>query len=112
MCYLILPFFIQCNSLKLSRLVIMLLFLNQSTADSDSFSSVWRSLFKLLQVVTMVLSSEKLCKLDFVSHKNKSFVKMLNRIGPSTEPCGKPESVVLKKLDILLIFTLCFRCFK
>ena len=37
---------------------------------------------------------------------------MLNMIGPSTEPCGTPESIVLKKLDILLIFTLCFQCFK
>ena len=42
--------------------------------------------------------------LDFVR-----FTKMLNRIGPSIEPCGTPDSILLKKLDILLIFTLCFR---
>ena len=47
-------------------LTIMLLLLNQSTADSDSFSSVWRRSFIFLQVRAMVLSSAKLCKSDFV----------------------------------------------
>ena len=82
----------------------MLLFLNQSTADSDFFSSVGRRSFRFLQVRAMVLSSAKLCKSDFVNHKNKSFIKMLNRIGPSINPCGTLESIVLKKLDVLLIF--------
>ena len=31
---------------------------------------------------------------------------MLNRIGPSIESCGTPKSIVLKKLDTLLMFTL------
>ena len=97
---------------NLSGLAIMLLFLNQSTADSDSFSSVRRRSFRFLQVTAMVLSSAKLCKSDFVSYKNKPFITMLSRIEPSIEPCGTPESIVLKKLDILLVFTLCFRCFK
>ena len=97
---------------NLSGLAIMLLFLNQSTADYDSFSSVRRRSFRFLQVTAMVLSSAKLCKSDFVSYKNKPFIKILSRIEPSIEPCGKPESIVLKKLDILLVFTLCFRCFK
>ena len=60
----------------------------------------------------MVLSFAKLCKSDFFSHKNKSFIKVLNRTGTSIEPCDTPESMVLKKLDILIIFTLCFRFFK
>ena len=97
---------------NLSGLAIMLLFLNQSTADSDSFSSVRRRSFRFLQVTAMVLSSAKLCKSDFVSYKNKPFIKMLSRIEPSIELCGKAESIVLNKLDILLVFTLCFRCFK
>ena len=80
----------------------MLFFLNQSTAVSDSFSSVWKSWLKFLQVTAMVLSSAKSFKSDFVSQNNKSFTKMLNRIGPSIEPFGTPESIVLKKLDILL----------
>ena len=56
----------------------------------------------------MVLSSAKLCKSYFFSHKNKSFTKLLNRIGPSIEPRDPPESMVLKKLDILLIFNFVF----
>ena len=84
----------------------MLLFLNQSTADSDSFSNVRRRSFRFLQLTAMVLSSAKLCKSDFVCYKNKSFIKMLNRIGPITEAHDTPDSLALKKLDILLIFTL------
>ena len=60
----------------------------------------------------MVLSSAKSCKPDFFSHKNESFIKIVNSIGPSIEPCGTLESIVEKKLDIFLIFTLCFRCYK
>ena len=98
---------------NLSGLAIMLLFLNQSIADSGSFSSVWRRSFRFLQVTVMVLSSAKLYKSDFVSHKNQSVTKMLNRIGPTIDPCGTPESIVLKETRyILLIFTLCFRWFK
>ena len=47
---------------------------------------------KLLEVTVMVLSS----KSDFISHKNKSARKILNRIGPSIEPCGNPERIDLK----------------
>ena len=106
MCYLILPFFIDNNSLKLIRIDYHVIVPKQSTADSDSFSGVRRRSFRFLQVAAMVLSSAKLCKSDFVSHKNKSLIKMLNKIGPSIHPCGTPESMVLKKLDMLLIFTL------
>ena len=80
------------------------MFLNPSTADSDSFSSAWRGSFRFLQVTAMVLSSAKLCKSDFVSHKNKSFIKMLNRIGPRIDPCGTPESIVLKKTIYIVNF--------
>ena len=89
----------------------MFLVLSKSIADSDSFSSVRRRSFRSLQVTLMILSSAKLCNSDFVSHKNKSFIKTLNRNEPSIEPCGTPKSIALKKLDILLIFTLCFRFF-
>ena len=53
----------------------MLLFLSQSIANSDSFSSVWRRLFKFFQVTAMVLSSAKLSISDLVSHENKTFIK-------------------------------------
>ena len=114
MCYLILISFIHNNIIawNLSGLAIVILYLNRSTADSNSFSSVWRRSFKLFEVTEMVLSSAKFCKSDSASHKNKSFIKILNRIGPITGPCGTPESVTLKQLDILLIFKLCFWGFK
>ena len=91
MCYLILLSFTHNNSLKLIRIDIYVIFLHQYIAVSDSFSNVWKRLFKLLQVSAMVLSSAKLCKSDFVSHNNKLFIKMLNRVGPSIEPCRTPE---------------------
>ena len=59
----------------------------------------------------MVLSSGKLCQSDLVGHKIKSFIKILNWIGPSIEACGTPEIIVLIKINILLISTLCFWCF-
>ena len=112
MCYLILPSFIHNNSLKLLRIGYHVIVPKPIYPDSDSFLSVRRRSFRFLQVTATVLSSAKLCESDFVSHKNKSFIKMLNRIGSSIDPCGTPESIVQKKIDILLIFTLCFRYFK
>ena len=50
---------------NLSRLAIMLLFLNQSIADFEFFSSVWQRLAKLLQVAAIVLSSAKSCRSEF-----------------------------------------------
>ena len=60
-------------------------------ADSNYFSKDWKGLFRFLKVTAMVLSSAKLCKSDFVSHMNKSFIKMLNRSGPSIESSGTPK---------------------
>ena len=64
----------------------MLLFLNQIIADFDSFLSVWQRLVKLLQVTAMILSSAKLCKSEFFSHKNRSVNNIWKKIGPSIEP--------------------------
>ena len=80
MCYCILPSFIY-NSVKPIRIgskPIMLLLLNQSTADSDSFSSVRRRLFRFLQATATVLSSAKLCKSDFVCHTITRFASVLS----------------------------------
>ena len=40
------------------------------------FLSVRRRSFRFLQVTAMLLLSAKLCKPDFVTHKDKSFIKM------------------------------------
>ena len=60
----------------------------------------------------MVLSSAKLCRSEFFSHKNRFLRNILNKIGPSTEPCGTPDRIFSKRLEILLIDTFCFRSFK
>ena len=39
-------------------------------------------------------------------------MKKLNKIGPSTEPCGTPDTTSLKELFELFIRTHCFRRFK
>ena len=90
----------------------MLLLLNQSKADSDSFSGVWQRLVKLLQVTAIVLLSAKLCRSKFFSHKSRSLRNILNKIGPSIEPCDTPDIIISKRLEILLIHTFCLRSFK
>ena len=37
---------------------------------------------------------------------------MLNNIGPSTEPCGTPDKIFKKSLQMLLILTHCLRFLK
>lgn len=62
----------------------MLLCLNQSTADSDSVSSVQKS-FILLYATAVVLS---FTKSECSIHKQRSLRNILNRSGPSMETCG------------------------
>ena len=40
--------------------------------------------------------------------KNKSFRKILNKIGRRTEPCGTPLSNAEQQLKVLLIFVAIF----
>ena len=84
----------------------MFLVLSKSIADSDSFSSVRRRSFRSLQVTLMILSSAKLCKSDFVSHKNKSFIKTLNRNEPSIEHCGTPKSIARYIVNFHTLFSI------
>ena len=81
---------------NLSALVIISFCLNQLTADSDSCPKVFKvfkSPVKVLQVAVIVLSSAKLCKADFLMHRNKSLRNVLKRIGPNIEPCGTPDKM-------------------
>ena len=70
-----LSFLFKIIALNLSALTIISLCLNQLTADSSSCFKVFKSSIKVLQVVVMVLSSAKLCKSNFLMHKNKSFIE-------------------------------------
>ena len=60
----------------------------------------------------MVLSSAKLCKSDFLMHRNKSLRNILKRIEPNIEPCGIPDKIFWNALKMLFILTFCFRSFK
>ena len=81
--------------------------LNQLTADSDSCSKVFKSPVKVLQVAMMVFL--KLCKSDFLMHRNKSLRNILKRIGPNIEPCGTPDKMFWNALKTLFILTFYFR---
>ena len=56
-----------------------------------------------------VLSSAKLQTSDFVMEKNKSFMNILKRRGPRTDPCGTPVLISHHELKDEPIFLLCFR---
>ena len=53
----------------------------------------------------MVLSSTKLSRSEFFSHK-------IDQIGPNIEPCDRPDRIILKRLKMLLTDTFCFHSFK
>ena len=57
----------------------------------------------------MVLSLAKLCKSDFLLHRNESLRNILKRIGPNIEPCGTPDKIFWNALKMLFILTFCFR---
>ena len=71
------PFFIHNNILKLIRIGYHVIVLK------PIYRWFWRWLFRFLQATAMLLLSAKSCKSEFVSHKNNSFIKTENRIGPS-----------------------------
>ena len=45
-------------------------------------------------------------------HRNRSLRNILKRIGPNIEPCGTPDKMFWKALEMLFILTFCFRSFK
>ena len=49
-----------------------------------------------------VLSSAKLCTDAFLMQKKKPFKNAINNIGQTTEPCGTPEIMSLKSLQIII----------
>ena len=49
----------------------------------------------------MVLSSTKIYKLTALYQRNRSLIKMLKRIGPTTETCIIPVSNSLERLCVI-----------
>ena len=78
---------------NLSELTIISFCFNQRTADLDSCSKVFKIPVKVLQMVEMILSPARLCRSDFLMHRNKSLRNILKRIGPNTETCGTPDKM-------------------
>ena len=93
---------------NLSGLTIMLLSLNQFMAQLLSDSKMLTRFFTVLAKLDKVLSSAKLWTDTLHRKKKKSLKKILNKIGPTIEPCGTPDFIVWKLLFMLLIFTHCF----
>ena len=58
---------------------------NQSTAMLDSFSRIFIKL-EISAAADSVLSSAKLCRLVVLMNIVRSFMKILNKIRPNTEP--------------------------
>ena len=82
-------FFVNfCRSINwnLSEFTIMLLILNQSTADSDSFFNVSRNALLFLDATEIALSSAKIHISEFFNTSGKSLRNILKRIGPRTDP--------------------------
>ena len=78
---------------------------NQHTANAESCSKRIKILSRLISQAWGEVSA----KLQTVSFKtkNRSFRKILNKIGPRTEPCGTPLSNVDQELKVVWIFVLC-----
>ena len=63
-------------------------------------------LFTALAKLEKVLSSAKLwTDTHYTGKRKESLKKKLNKIVPTTEPCGTPDFIVWKLLFVLLIFT-------
>ena len=104
--FLILPSFIHNNSLKPIRIGYHVIVLKPIYRWFWFFFKCTEESLRFLQVSAMVSSSAKLCKSDFVSYKNKSFIKILNRIGPSINPCGTPERYIVNFHTLLLMLVI------
>ena len=59
-----------------------------------------------------MLSSAKIANLALLIKRKKLFIKMLNKIEPSMEPCGTPDNRILKILSALFIWAPCGLLFK
>ena len=86
---------------NLSGLTVILLSLNQFMAQLLSDSKMLTRFFTVLAKLDKVLSSAKLWTDTLHRKKKKSLKKILNKTGPTIEPCGTPDFVVWK-------FCLCY----
>ena len=90
------------------NLVFIELILNQSNTFPRSYLRFENTCFRFLLQLYSVLSSPKLQTSDFVTDKNKSFIKTLKRRGPRIDPCGMPVLISHRELKEEPIFVRCF----
>ena len=76
------------------------------------FSSTLMSCSILFLAAYIVLSSAKFASSSSLITKDKSFIKIVNKIGPNIDPCGIPSKSIWKTHLVLFIFTPCFLRFK
>ena len=85
---------------NLPRWTITLLSLKQFMAQPLSDSKMLTRLFTFLAKLNKVLSLAKLWTDTLHRKKKKLLMKILNKIGPTIEPCGTPDVIVWKLLFI------------
>ena len=95
-----------------SGLTIMELSPNHCVAMFPSFSNSEIRPFSELETQEIALSSAKLCRSEYLIYMKRSLLNKLKRIGLRIEPCRTPDKSNWKILYALLIWTLCFRCFR
>ena len=81
-------------------------------AELLSFSNTLMSSSILFLASYILLPSRTFASSMSCLNKNKSFMKILNKTGPSVEPCGTPEKSTWKTLSASFIFKSCFLRFK
>ena len=84
------PSFLIRMALNFSALAIMWFSVNQLVAFCESSSKHLTTILDVLACAYSVLSSAKLYISVFLKMSTKSFMNILNNIGPRIDPCGTP----------------------
>ena len=77
-----------------------------------SFSKVQMSSAMVFSAAQVVLLFAKFSSSEFDIYRSRSFVNILNKIGPSIDLWGTSESKISKKLRVSFILKFCFRLSK
>ena len=76
--------------------------------DVALFASLCKSFISFDNVpdeLVIVLSSAKFCNSKLLVLISRSFIKILNRMGPNIDPRGTPDKRITKILHVLFILT-------
>ena len=93
--------FLSCprnTSWNFAGFIILELKLNHFITRLISVSSLITTLSRQLSPIYRLLSSAKLQTSFSLRNKNISFMNLLNKIGPSIDPCGTPRTISIRSL--------------